>query len=441
MGGFECTSCSKSIGRYDEYLECHGDCKARFHIGCVGVTVEVLMDMKRSGDVKSWCCSGCLTSPRNRSQSLGDSQSLNTVNNIPFSRDSTVTNSSSCSRCDEIISFFSKAIKNLEQKMLREMLSFKTQVVDEIKAALDKNTAKIDDVEAHISTSISKSMSRQANSLCEKPSTVGGYAQAASKKCSVVIKPKDDKQSNVVTKTDLLHCVDPVTSEVGVSGVKHIRGGGILVSCPTRESAETLSKEVTDKLSDKYTVQEARKLNPRIRVVGLSERHAEDTFLNYLRVQNSKILEAASDIKLVSFDTVKGKGKHGEASDGGRRVTIYQAVIQLDPGAYERALSAGRLFVGYDCCVVYDALDLLRCYKCSGFGHVSSSCKAKPACPRCSGDHLVTDCTSQSLKCVNCFNASKIIPNISCNHAAWDRECVVYRRKLKLLREDVLGLK
>lgn len=430
------------MGRYDEYLECRGDCGGRFHIGCVGVTVESFVDMKKSGETKSWRCPECLrTSPEDHSLSVENTGSLAAGGGALLSGGFLAAGSSTCGRCSELVDFFERAVKSLEKRMLDEMSIFKDKVVGEIKAALDKNSAKIEDVKVQLSASISEYASHQVKSSCQGSCTVGGYAQAAARNCSVVIKPRNDKQSNATTKTDLLHCVDPVASNVNLSGVRHIRGGGVLVSCPSKESVEKLTKRVSDKLSDKYTVQEARSLHPRIRVVGLSENHSEDTFLKYLKVQNAKIFIEASEVKLVSFGAVRGRGKLGDASDGGGRMSVYQAVIQLDSVTYGRAISAGRLFVGYDCCVVYDALDLVRCYNCSGFGHVSGNCKAKPACPRCSENHLVNDCTAQSLKCINCFSASKIIPDISCNHAAWDRECAVYKRKLKLLRDEVLGLK
>ena len=92
----------------------------------------------------------------------------------------------------------------------------------------------------------------------------------------VTIKTKD-KQSNAATKSDLLQSVNPVTSSINLAKIKHIRDGGILVSCSSKDAAEKFSKEAKVKLADKYSITEAKTLNPRIRVAGMSEHHDEDT--------------------------------------------------------------------------------------------------------------------------------------------------------------------
>lgn len=46
---------------------------------------------------------------------------------------------------------------------------------------------------------------------------------------------------------------------------------------------------------------------------------------------------------------------------------------------------------------------VLRCYKCQGYGHISSSCRGKQRCPRCAGEHEFEQCRNLDRpKCVNC---------------------------------------
>jgi hypothetical protein len=45
----------------------------------------------------------------------------------------------------------------------------------------------------------------------------------------------------------------------------------------------------------------------------------------------------------------------------------YPAVIQVDKITYNKIMSAGGLFIGYDFCYAFDAIEILRCFNCNGF--------------------------------------------------------------------------
>lgn len=80
-----------------------------------------------------------------------------------------------------------------------------------------------------------------------------------------------------------------------------------------------------------------------------------------------------------------------------------QAIIEVDIESYNNIIGTGKLLVGYDSCKVWDATQIRRCFKCSGFNHMSTQCKQKePTCSKCS--HLLKECQSSSLKCVNCMS-------------------------------------
>jgi hypothetical protein len=43
---------------------------------------------------------------------------------------------------------------------------------------------------------------------------------------------------------------------------------------------------------------------------------------------------------------------------------VFQAIMEIDRLAYETVMKLGGLVVGYDHCVVYDALEVSRCFNC-----------------------------------------------------------------------------
>lgn len=435
MGGIKCASCNRPVGRYDDYLQCSAGCLARHHAACVGITVTQLTTMKQSGEIKSWMCpKGCLLPEEGRQRSL----SVDDGERPATGSRAAVADSAPCDRCSMMMDYFSQMVNKLEKKMSGELASFKNQVISEIKSVLGEKFTLIDNIQSRLEQGFQSHADDACNSrsLATEEKTVASRSYARAVATSVIIKPKD-KQSNAVTKSDLLRNIDPVVSKVDFAKIKHIKDGGIFVGCSSKGAAEKLTKEAEDKLADKYTVREVKPINPRVRVVGMSERHEEDAFLSYLKMQNTQIFGDGSELKLVSFEPVKAKQNGGK-----RRSEVFQAVLQISAAAYNKILLAGQLFVGYDCCTVYDAVEITRCFNCCGYHHIANKCKAnKPVCPRCSGNHLVKDCSSEVLKCVNCFTARDSIPDINFSHAAWDRGCVVFQQRLKEFKSDVLGLK
>lgn len=439
MGGTKCAACKKGIGKYDELIEC-SNCSAKHHISCAGIDEKQLTDLNASGLLKNWSCVKC---PRdNEVPSVRTRSSSN-----PCLQGTLPAASSVCGRCDALLAHFSAIAAKLETRIIQEMASFKQQITDEIKSALGTSAAAVGEMDAKISESLPSLANKVAelqSSLCTNIglSSSVSYAQAASSsKCSVIIKPKDETQSNATTKTDLLRGVNPIESNVSVTKVRHIKGGGLLVSCSSKDEANKLSNEVSTKLADKYTVREVKAVSPRIRIVGMTEEHGEESFVGLLTAQNQSTFSGSSDLQLISFGLMERRRNDAGGGSQRKKSRIYQAVVQVNIATYQKALDVGQLLVGYDCCSVYDAVEVTRCYNCCGYNHISNNCKSKRVCPRCTGDHLVKDCTSHALKCINCFNAGGGDPSDSIHHAAWDRSCGVYRQKLKRFKADVLGLK
>jgi len=80
-----------------------------------------------------------------------------------------------------------------------------------------------------------------------------------------------------------------------------------------------------------------------------------------------------------------------------------------------------------------------RCWKCQRFGHSQSNCKGKLTCPKCSKEHIYTECplitsennfgatSSIDVKCVNCGQA----------HSAAFRGCPVFIKNKEILELKV----
>lgn len=280
-------------------------------------------------------------------------------------------------------------------------------------------------------------MSLASQKLSSLPSTVSPsvstYAKAVSKNSqqSVVVKPKDISQKNSQTKIDLVHGVDPVGSQIKVNTVKHIRNGGIVVDCKGAEDADKLVRLVEEKLSSKYEIHPVKKVFPRVRIAGISEKYDKDVLRDYIVKQNEALFHDSAECKVLEVNNIKNK------------IDLYQATLQLDSLSYGKVLESGCLLVGFEICRVFDAVEVTRCFRCNGFNHTSKLCKRDQTCPRCGESHDLKECTASEteLCCVNCRVAGERSGStIDARHAVWDyNACSVYKQKVARLKSDLFG--
>lgn len=405
------------------------------HIACAGVSVTQITEMKKSGEIKRWKCGGdCGKSdagsglPGAGGTGLGGASGVvssapdgNPDGKVRTTSLPSETGLSPCGRCNALFGCFSRALEEMERRMASEMMAFRTQMMREFQSML---TTSFEDMRKIVVNSVVPAAGD--TSTKDKKS----FAEAVSDTCSFLVRPVDTNQSVTLTKTDLFQKINPVENKLSLARVKEIKNGGLLVNCSDASESSKFKTMAADKLAADYTIKEVVSLLPRIKLVGLSEKLEEKEFVNCLRVQNEGTITTASTVKFVSCTALRN------------RKDIYQVVVQVDRGTYQRALATGRLFVGYDNCVVYDAIEVKRCYNCSGLNHMSRGCRLKPVCPRCSEEHSIKDCQSDNMKCANCIKHNeKFSGSCDVNHAAWDNDCPCYSRVLASIRSEILGVK
>jgi hypothetical protein len=118
---------------------------------------------------------------------------------------------------------------------------------------------------------------------------------------------------------------------------------------------------------------------------------------------------------------------------------FFIAVLETDIVTYNKAMTAGRVWIDWDHCRVYEGVYVRRCYNCLGFGHQSNNCNLPKTCANCAieftGSH---SCCVEVKKCCNCLrfnNEAKL--NLKTDHNALDRKCEVYLKKLEFERRKV----
>lgn len=241
---------------------------------------------------------------------------------------------------------------------------------------------------------------------------------------AIVIKPKA-KQKSSKTMEVITQKLNPCEMEVGVTQIKDVKDGGILIKCKTKNEIEKLKNEAEKNLGNQYKVSVPEKKNPCIKIVDFEEDMSNEKLVESIRKQND-FLRNEEEVHLKVLVNKK-------------MVTRYMAILECDPTTHGKILQEGSLSIGWiPSCRVFDYVQMYRCYNCGGFGHGAKECKCDTICSKCCAtDHVREECTSEAFKCRNCEEANnKMKLNLDLGHSMYDvNKCTVYQRQFYVQKQ------
>lgn len=146
-------------------------------------------------------------------------------------------------------------------------------------------------------------------------------------------------------------------------------------------------KYSTRKPGEKYEIEEQTMKLPRIKIVG---------------VQNEMSMnDLENDINRRNFEQQNSKCKiiHIFKNRNNSQSVLAEVTSEL----YSDIVNSGmKLYVGHQCCRVYDDFNISPCPKCGRIGHSAKKCSNAVTCFKCGENHQTNECTANALKCANC---------------------------------------
>lgn len=372
-----CSVCNEALDDNDTVFECDGCCNS-FHLSCGGATKTENKSRKNSKCLRIFC-KVCVASPETCA-----TENMKTILKLTLKLDT----------------FNAKQVEtNIK---VNDMLSKMVERMNEFYEKLE---------------SIGKVESKSD----AKPS----YAKAVKSKVNpvVVVKP-NEKQASKKTVDDIRAKVS--SASVKVCNARNIKDGGVVLSCENSNDTMKVKRIVEEAYGKNYDVRLPEAKKPRVRITNVSDQIDEDKLIGEIKEMNSELKDV--DMKLV---TVIKRQKQS--------YTFRDIIVEVNGCAYKKMIRMGTIFLDWRTCQITEHLHIQRCFKCCGFSHISSECKAEQQrCSKCAGAHRYENCRKKTVKCINCMQIiDKFGANIDANHHAFSKNCKVLQRKIQALRNKI----
>lgn len=392
-----CLSCGEEIGAGEEKLECNSVCDRSVHLSCTQMGKTVLKAVMENENI-GYTCDDCI------------SNSLKTVNN----------------KVNGIFSFlyrFETKLNDIQNNVDEMKLSMNAQTeINLINQNNNKTTVQKKVVNAKETNVNSKSPAwKNKNNNRNKPGPSKNVANVENNKTKneydpvVVVRPKNPNQNSETTKEDIKKKMGAISGSV--YDIQYGKLGKVIIKCKSKKDSDAVRTEMQQKLGDSYDVNNAETVRPKVKLFGVTEKITEKDLAVKIKAQNKSL--ANSDLNVIKvFGDTKKSG-------------VYNAILEVDKKSLDILIEMKKVLVNWDSCRITEHFNILRCFKCNGYGHTQAECTRKQTCGKCGSDHDRKDCTATTFECINCkILKEKTNEDIQTNHGAWDKKCVVYLKKV-----------
>lgn len=245
----------------------------------------------------------------------------------------------------------------------------------------------------------------------------------------IIIKPKDTEgeNSSETTKKDIKSKIDISKLGVGITKLRKVTRGAVVVGCESKLQADKLKEKVAIDLGEKYEVKEPKKRKLKIKIYDIDKEDCvnEKDFWNKVEEQNEGGREG-----------IRGKIIHKTANSSLRGVTV---IAEVDTDTRKRLLDLGKVKIGWRMCRVQDYIGILRCFKCCGYWHYAKDCVKREVCGLCAEQHMTKDCNSSIRKCINCEDKIKNmkIKHLKSDHSAYGSSCPCLKKEIEIYKSKM----
>ncbi|XP_023209813.1 uncharacterized protein LOC111612785 [Centruroides sculpturatus] len=233
--------------------------------------------------------------------------------------------------------------------------------------------------------------------------------------------------------------IDPTGLNIGIRSVHSLYSGSLKFRVKTEQDVENLKNAIEElpEMNDKVKITKPKKRNPKLILLNVPNTKGKDELLHKLYEQNKEIRGKFSS------ETFKQGCDISHAIPSKKRKDHRHIIVAVVPAIRNTLIPLKQLSYEWGHLIVDDYIPIVRCFKCTGFGHIAKFCDQSEKCSQCTKKHNYKDCTKrhEEPKCINCYKANKRQPEdfkYRTDHNAFSANCPLLKNYKRLLVRQTL---
>lgn len=196
-----------------------------------------------------------------------------------------------------------------------------------------------------------------------------------------------------------------------LSDVVTTKSGQLVLKVKSKQESDKLIKKI-EPLGDKVKISAPQRRRSRLLLLSLDQEIDESMVLD--SVKEALVCEGLDQDR--DIDVVRKIGT---------RMGKVNWVLDVDNDVFRCLIGRRRICIDFNRYRIVEFLQIIRCFKCQGYGHLSSRCQGEQKCSKCAGDHRLSDCTVETESCVNCQKEEDV--DTDTGHRADSSDCPTFK--------------
>nr|CAI5820053.1 unnamed protein product [Callosobruchus analis] len=305
-----------------------------------------------------------------------------------------------------------------------------SKLANEREYTMDIQKKRIAELEA--TTAADLGSDKYTVSTTAKKVTPYSYSQAVKTVNSpcLLIKSADGTVPGNLIESEFKSKYTPGSLNADINSVR-VTKNGLLIGCGSAGDLDNLKRTLQSDIGSKYNICDSTKFRPRVVIEDIPKGYTKDRGdKNKIELKNNFLCTMISDNKLsVDENELKIISVFVKKSS-------VNVVLECPPSQFKFLLCRGFVYIGWVRCRLEEHLNVVRCFKCAKYGHISKDCRSENAvCHKCSENHETKHCVSNNKCCPNCkFHNLRYKTNWPLDHSASSTTCNFYLKKVHTTR-------
>ncbi|XP_067206978.1 uncharacterized protein [Linepithema humile] len=221
-------------------------------------------------------------------------------------------------------------------------------------------------------------------SITKKDKDVNKYKNKADR--IIIIKPKENKENVTIEeiKSKFFETIKGRKDDIRINNIRKTRDNGILIETEDREDITVIKKMDLDKAELK--TETPRKVGPSIIIYDVNKDMTMDEIRKEIWNKNLKRTGLSQEVydSKINF-RVKLRNKNP---------TLTNWVLEVPARIFYILIERKKMYIEWQSHSVKEYVNIVRCFRCFGFGHIANKCTSEHQyCGHCGDkEHIFKDC-------------------------------------------------